>query len=159
MGGAKVLLHLFSTSTLNGGDRCLLGPCRFTPRKEPRWHWKGGSVGPVVCLDVSEKRKSLAFAGIRTRDLLLLALLLYQLYTFTRALINCWNGWLSYQRKCLTIFDQVLDLSSLNSRLSMTPHESHVLCSRLCKWISCSHAFVTLDALLCLGSRWTPKHL
>jgi hypothetical protein len=77
------------------------------------------------------------------------AVLLYQLYTFTRAPINCWNGLLSYQRKCLTIFDQVLDLSSLNSRLSMTPHENHVLCSRLCKWISCSHAFVTLDALLC----------
>jgi hypothetical protein len=53
-GGVEVLIHVFLTSALDGGEWSASRPCRFTPGS----HWIIGWVGLRVGLDAVEKRKS-----------------------------------------------------------------------------------------------------
>jgi hypothetical protein len=56
--GVDVLIHIFLTSTLDGGKWSASSPDCFTPgEKVPITHWIGGWVGPGTGLDDAEKRK------------------------------------------------------------------------------------------------------
>jgi hypothetical protein len=66
--GVDVLIHIFFTSALVGGEWSALRPGRFTPgEKAPDTHWIGGWVGPRAGLDDLEKRKFLTLPGHELR--------------------------------------------------------------------------------------------
>jgi hypothetical protein len=65
-----VLIHIFLTLALAGGEWSVLGPGRFTPtERAPGTHWIGGWVDPRAGLDDVEKRKFLNFQGLELRPL------------------------------------------------------------------------------------------
>jgi hypothetical protein len=69
-GGVDVLIHIFLTSALAGGEWSASRPSRFTPAKEPPGsHWIGGWVDPRVGLDGMERRKFLTLTGLEIRTL------------------------------------------------------------------------------------------
>jgi hypothetical protein len=69
-GGVDVLIHIFLTSALVGGEWSASRPCRFTPgERAPGTHWIGGWVGPRTYLDDVEKRKFLTLSGLELRPL------------------------------------------------------------------------------------------
>jgi hypothetical protein len=66
-GGVDVWIHVFSTSTLVGGEWSASCPGRFTPRERaPGTHWIG-VVGPRAGLDCMEKLKFLFIPGLELR--------------------------------------------------------------------------------------------
>jgi hypothetical protein len=50
-GGVDVLIHIFLTSALAGGEWSASRPCHFIPEEDPRTHWIGGWVDPRAGLD------------------------------------------------------------------------------------------------------------
>jgi hypothetical protein len=57
-GGVDVLIHVFLTLALIGGEWWASCPGHFTSRKRaPGAHWIGGWVGPRTWLDDMERRK------------------------------------------------------------------------------------------------------
>jgi hypothetical protein len=65
-----VLIHIFLTSALAGGEWSASRPCRFTSgERVPNTHWTGGWVGPRTGLDDVEKRKFLTLPGLELRPL------------------------------------------------------------------------------------------
>jgi hypothetical protein len=69
-GGVDVLIHVFLTSALIGGEWSASHPGRFTPGKRaPRTHWIGSWVDPRAGLDDVEKRKFLTLPGLELRPL------------------------------------------------------------------------------------------
>jgi hypothetical protein len=59
-GGIDVLIHIFLTSALVGGEWSASRPGRFTPgERVPGTHWIGGWVDPITGLDDLKKRKFL----------------------------------------------------------------------------------------------------
>jgi hypothetical protein len=64
-GGLDVLIHIFLTSALVGGEWSASRPGRFTPgERAPGTHRIGGWVGPRTGLDDMEKRKFLTLPGL-----------------------------------------------------------------------------------------------
>jgi hypothetical protein len=64
-GGLNVLIQVFLTSALVGGEWSASRSDRFIPREgAPGIHWIGGRVVPRTCLDDVEKRKLLTLPGI-----------------------------------------------------------------------------------------------
>jgi hypothetical protein len=58
-GGVDVLIHIFLSSALVGGEWSASRPCRFTPgEKALGTHWKGGWVDPRDGLVDVKKIKS-----------------------------------------------------------------------------------------------------
>jgi hypothetical protein len=69
-GGVDVLIHIFLTSALVGGEWPSSRPGRCTPgEKDPGSDWIGGWVGPRAGLDDVEKRKFLTLPGLELRPL------------------------------------------------------------------------------------------
>jgi hypothetical protein len=67
-GGVDVLIHVFLTSTLVGGEWSPSRPDRFTPGgKSPSIHWIGGWMGSRTDLDDMEKRKFLPLPVLELR--------------------------------------------------------------------------------------------
>jgi hypothetical protein len=65
-----VLIHIFLTSALVGGEWSVSRPGRFTPGKRARGtQWIGGWVDPRAGLDDLEKRKFLILPGLELRPL------------------------------------------------------------------------------------------
>jgi hypothetical protein len=64
-GGVDVLIHIFLTSALAGGEWSASRPGRVTRGS----HWIGGWVGPRAGLDGMEKRKFLTQSGLELRPL------------------------------------------------------------------------------------------
>jgi len=59
MGERRVQLHLFLTSTLDGGEWPAAGPGRFTPmERAPGTNWIVGWVGPRAGLDEEAKGRN-----------------------------------------------------------------------------------------------------
>jgi hypothetical protein len=55
-----LLVYIFLTSALFGGERSVSRPGRFTPgERASGTHWIGGWVGPRAGLDATDKRKFL----------------------------------------------------------------------------------------------------
>jgi hypothetical protein len=69
-GGVGVLIHVFLTSSLVGGEWSASRPGCFTPVEKPLGtHWRGGWVGPRVVLDKLEERKFLTLPGLELQPL------------------------------------------------------------------------------------------
>jgi hypothetical protein len=69
-GGVDVLIHIFLTSAISGGEWSASRPCRFTPEeKSPGTQWIGVWMGPRAGLDDVEKRKFLTLPGPELRPL------------------------------------------------------------------------------------------
>jgi hypothetical protein len=69
-GGVDVLIHIFLTSALVGGEWSASRPSRFTPGERARGaHWIGGPVGPRAGLDDVENRKHLTLPGLELQHL------------------------------------------------------------------------------------------
>jgi hypothetical protein len=69
-GGVDVLIHIFLTSTLVGGEWSASRPCNFTQgHRTPGTHCIGGWVGPRAGLDDVEKREFLTLPGLKRRPL------------------------------------------------------------------------------------------
>jgi hypothetical protein len=67
-GGVDVLIHIFLTSALVGGEWWVSRSNRFIPGERALGaHWLGGSVGPRAGLDDVEKRKFLTLSGLELR--------------------------------------------------------------------------------------------
>jgi hypothetical protein len=65
-----VLINIFLTSALVGGEWPASSRCRFTlQEKAPPTHWIGGWVGPRAGLKDMEKRKFLTLPGLEIRPL------------------------------------------------------------------------------------------
>jgi hypothetical protein len=65
-GVVDVLIHIFLTSAIVGGEWSASQAGRFTPRERaPGTYWLGGSVDPRVGLDDMEKRKFLTLLGLK----------------------------------------------------------------------------------------------
>jgi hypothetical protein len=63
--GVDVLINIFLTSALVGGEWSAPYPCCFIPRKiAPSTHWIGAWVGPRASLDNVDKRKFLILHGL-----------------------------------------------------------------------------------------------
>jgi hypothetical protein len=68
--GVDVLIHIFLTSALDGGECSASRPGRFTPgEKAPGTHWIGGLVHPRAGLDGVENIKFLTLPGLELRSL------------------------------------------------------------------------------------------
>jgi hypothetical protein len=80
-GGSGIIASPFLTSTLDGGEWPTSRIGRFTPReRSPYTLWIGSSVGPRDGVNtVEKKRKSLAYARIRTPAVQSVAVRLYRL--------------------------------------------------------------------------------
>jgi hypothetical protein len=63
--GVDVQIHIFSTSTLVGGEWSTSRPGRFTPGTR----WIGGWVNPRAGLDDVDSRKFLTLPGLEPRTL------------------------------------------------------------------------------------------
>jgi hypothetical protein len=64
-GGVNVLIHIFLTSALVGGEWSGSRPSRYTPgERAPGTHWIGGLVDARASLDNVEKRKCLTLPGL-----------------------------------------------------------------------------------------------
>jgi hypothetical protein len=69
-GGVGVLIYIFLTSALVGGEWPASRPCRFTPgERAPDTHWIGGWVDPRAGLDDVEKRKFLTLQGLELKPI------------------------------------------------------------------------------------------
>jgi hypothetical protein len=69
-GGVDVLIHVFLTSALLGGEWSASRPGCFTPaERAPGTHWIGGWVDPRAGLDDVEKRTFLTLPGLELRHL------------------------------------------------------------------------------------------
>jgi hypothetical protein len=69
-GGVDVLIRVFLTSAIVGGEWSASHPCRYIPgERAPGTHWIGGWVGPRAGLDEVEKRKFLTLWGLELRPL------------------------------------------------------------------------------------------
>jgi hypothetical protein len=69
-GEVDVLIHIFLTSALVGGESSASHPYHFTPEdRAPGTHWTGGWVDPRADLDDVEKRKFLTLPGLELRPL------------------------------------------------------------------------------------------
>jgi hypothetical protein len=69
-GEVDVLIHIFLTSALAGGEWSASRPGCTTPgERAPVTHWIGGWVGPRASLDDVEKRKFLTRQGLELRIL------------------------------------------------------------------------------------------
>jgi hypothetical protein len=69
-GGVDVLIHIFLTSELVGGEWSGSRPRRFTPGEgAPGTHWIGGWVDPRAGLDDLVKRKFLTLPRLELRPL------------------------------------------------------------------------------------------
>jgi hypothetical protein len=69
-GGMDVLIHIFLTSTLAGGEWSASSYGRFTPgEKAPGTHWIGGWVDSKAGLDDVEKRKIFPLPGLKLQPL------------------------------------------------------------------------------------------
>jgi hypothetical protein len=67
-GGVDVLIHVFLTSALAGGEWSASRPYRFTSgERAPHTHWIGGSVVPRAGLDDVEKRKLFTLPELELR--------------------------------------------------------------------------------------------
>jgi hypothetical protein len=68
--GVDVLIHIFLTSALVGGEGSTSRPGRFNPgERAPGTHWIGHWVDPRSGLDDLEKRKFLTLPGLELRPL------------------------------------------------------------------------------------------
>jgi hypothetical protein len=68
--GMDVLIHIFLTSALAGGEWSASHPCRFTPgERAPRTHWMGVGVDPRAGLHDVEKKKFLTLLGLEVWSL------------------------------------------------------------------------------------------
>jgi hypothetical protein len=63
-GGMDVLIHIFLTSALAGGERSASRPGRFTPGKSPRYPLDRRLGDPRAGLVDLEKRSFLALPGL-----------------------------------------------------------------------------------------------
>jgi hypothetical protein len=69
-GGVDVLIHIFLTAALVGGEWSASRPGRFTSRERALGtHLTGGWVGPRAGLDEVEKGKFLILPGLQSRPL------------------------------------------------------------------------------------------
>jgi hypothetical protein len=69
-GGMDVLIHIFLTSALVGGEWSASRAFHFIPEERaPGTHWIGGSVDPRAGLDDLEDRKFLTLPGLELRPL------------------------------------------------------------------------------------------
>jgi hypothetical protein len=71
-GRVDVLIHVFLTSALAGGEWPASRPCHFPPpggEKFPGTNWIGGKVDPRVSLDCTKKYKFLTLPGLELRPL------------------------------------------------------------------------------------------
>jgi hypothetical protein len=69
-GRVDVLIHIFLTSAVVGGEWSASRPGRFTPgERAPATHWKRGRVGPRTGLDDVERRKILPLPGLKLQPL------------------------------------------------------------------------------------------
>jgi hypothetical protein len=67
-GGVDVLVHIFLTSALVGGDCSASRLSSFnTEERGPGTHWIGGWVGPRTGLDDVERTKILPLPGLELR--------------------------------------------------------------------------------------------
>jgi hypothetical protein len=65
--GVDILIHIFLTSALAGGEWSTSRPGRFTPGEiAPGTHWIGGWVGPRTAM---EKKQFLTLPGLELRSL------------------------------------------------------------------------------------------
>jgi hypothetical protein len=68
--GVDVLIHIFLTSTLAGGEWSASRPGRFTSdERAPGTHWIGSWVGPKPGLNDAEERKFSTLPGLELRPL------------------------------------------------------------------------------------------
>jgi hypothetical protein len=68
--GVDILIHVFLTSVLVGGESSASRVGRLTPgERAPCTHWIGGWVGPRTGLDDMERRKILSPLGLELRPL------------------------------------------------------------------------------------------
>jgi hypothetical protein len=69
-GGVDILIRIFLTSALVGGEWSASRPCRLTPGERfLGTHWIGGWVVPRAGLDDVEKKKLLTLPGQELRPL------------------------------------------------------------------------------------------
>jgi hypothetical protein len=69
-GEMDVLIHIFFTSALAGGEYSASRPCRFTlGERGPGTHWIGGLVDHIAGLDDVEKRIFLTLPAFELRPL------------------------------------------------------------------------------------------
>jgi hypothetical protein len=69
-GGVDILIHIFLTSAIAGGEWSASHPGSFTPEERaPGTHWIGCWMDPRAGLDDVEKRKFLTLLGLELRTL------------------------------------------------------------------------------------------